>query len=462
MTSNKKNCTWRIGGIVGSSKIHLADNRDLTLLEIMEEYNLGKDNFCFSLDSISNIVIAKIEKPVQINNVSKLLKITLDNCDTIFCDFNFNFITRDNMIVDAGSLYNNQSLMPLVFDYAKNIPKGKEDYRRNKNLNEYLVVFNPASELYVFIHSLADNYNLRNLIYSRKKGNFRHHRDFNKYNNNPTNIDRKTRSEHLRLHSEIASENMRKLHQNPEFQERHSKRASNNISRYLNSEEFFKMTRGAGQRGKKFLIKYNTSEKGKKKSSEIGKDGRMICHICGQEFFGRKGNNQHYKEKHPEIWAQWQNNLQKASLEYVRSDEARNQLSKRVKNGEMTCHICGEIIYGANKLKKHYAEVHNDPLPCTFCGKSFKGMGGLGTHVRFCPKNPDREVREVGSFPCRFCDKVFGSQRGLSGHITRGHRIINHKIIDIEIIECEPIAIYNLCIKNFDNFGLSAGIFAHI
>ena len=40
-------------------------------------------------------------------------------------------------------------------------------------------------------------------------------------------------------------------------------------------------------------------------------------------------------------------------------------------------------------------------------------------------------------------------------------KIVNHKIIDIEIIECEPIAIYNLCIKNSDNFGLSAGIFVH-
>lgn len=375
MTINKKICTCRIGGVVGSSKIHLADNRDLTLLEIMEEYNLGKDNFCFSLDSISNIVIAKIEKPIQIKNVSKLLKITLDNCDTIYCDFNCNFITRDNMIVDASSLHNNQSLMPLVFDYAKNVPKGKEDYKRNKNLNEYLVVFNPASELFVFIHSLADNYNLRNFIYSRKKGNFRHHSDFNKYNNNPTNIDRKTHSEHLRLHSEIASENMRKLHQDPEFQKRHSKRASQNISGYLKSEEFYEMTRVAGDRGKKYLTEYNKSEKGRKKSSEIGKYGKMKCQICGQEFFGRAENNQHYKEKHPEIWEQWQNDLQKASLEYVRSDEARNELSKRAKNGEMVCHECGKIVSGTGELKKHFAEEHNYLLPCQFCGRLCKGKG---------------------------------------------------------------------------------------
>ena len=194
---------------------------------------------------------------------------------------------------------------------------------------------------------------------------------------------------------------MRRLHQNPEFQERHSKRDSKNIRGYLQSEAFYEMTRDAGKRGKKFLIKYNTSEKGRKKSSEIGKDGRMKCQICGEEFFGRKGNNQHYKEKHPKIWAQWQSNLQKASLEYVRSDEARNGLSKRSKGGKMSCHICGEIIYGASELKKHYAEAHNDPVPCAFCGKLWKGKGGLSTHVRFCSKNPDREIREVGHFSCK-------------------------------------------------------------
>ncbi len=488
MMSNKKNCAYQIGGIVGSSKIHLTDSRDLTILEIMEEYNLGKENFCFSLDSISNIVIAKIEKPVQTNVVSKLIKITLDNCEILYCDYNCNFITRGKTIVSVGNLYNNQSLMPLKIDHAKEIPIVKRSYKDKRfKLGDYLVVYNPATDLYDYIHHLADDYNLRNNVYTKERGNIRHHDDLNKFNNNPPNIKRRFFKEHFKIHSkfaserakkgeigwgrahelhpkfysQMASENMKKLHQDPDFQERHSKRASENINEYLKSEEFYEMTRIAGERGKKYLIEYNKSEKGRKKSSEIGKQGKMKCQECGQEVFGRAEMNHHYKTKHPKVWAQRQNIFQKGSIEYVRSEEGRKVQSEKAKSGKITCHICGEIIYGASKLRKHYAKVHNDPVSCPFCGRSCKGKGGLSTHVRFCPENPDREVREVGSFPCPFCDKVFGSQRGLSGHITRGHRIINHKIIDIEIIECEPIAIYNLCIKNFDNFGLSAGIFVN-
>ena len=475
-------------GITGDTAISLADSRNITILELIAEYNAGVENFCFSLDGCSNIVIAKIEKPIKIKNVSKLIKITLDNYDTISCDFNCNFITRDNMIVDAVSLHNDQSLMPLKINYAIEIPLVQRSYKDKRfKLEEYLVVYNPATDLYDYIHHLSDDYNLRNNVYTKENGNIRHHGDFNKYNNNPPNIRRMFYKEHFEIHSkfaserakkgeigwgrahalypeffsEMASKNMKKLHKNKEFQIRHSKRASENMSKYVASEEFYKMTRVAGDRGKKYLIQYNKSEKGRKKSSEIGKHGKMKCQECGQEVFGRAEMGQHYKKKHPLLWIQWQNSFQKGSIKYVRSEEGRKAQSEKAKSGKMVCHECGEIIYGASELKKHYAETHNDPVPCPFCGRLCKGKGGLSTHVRFCPENPDHEVREIGCFPCPFCDEVFGSQRGLSGHITRGHKVINHKIIDIEIIECEPIAIYNLCIKNFSNFGLSAGIFVH-
>ena len=66
-------------GITGDTTVSLADSRNITILELIEEYNAGIENFCFSLDGHSNIVIAKIEKPIKIKNVSKLIKITLDN-----------------------------------------------------------------------------------------------------------------------------------------------------------------------------------------------------------------------------------------------------------------------------------------------------------------------------------------------------------------------------------------------
>jgi len=48
-------------------------------------------------------------------------------------------------------------------------------------------------------HRLADEWNLRHEIYSEAAGTHRHHRDFNRRNNRPTNIERMEASEHIRV-----------------------------------------------------------------------------------------------------------------------------------------------------------------------------------------------------------------------------------------------------------------------
>jgi DNA gyrase subunit B len=77
-------------------------------------------------------------------------------------------------------------------------------------------------------HLLADEYNLRNGIYE-ELGDHRHHKDFNKRNNNPINLCRLGREEHIALHSELAQrtlqredvlEKLRKLRQTPEYKEK--------------------------------------------------------------------------------------------------------------------------------------------------------------------------------------------------------------------------------------------------
>jgi hypothetical protein len=219
---------------------------------------------------------------------------------------------------------------------------------------------------------------------------------------------------------------MKKLHQDPEFQKRHLNRVTPRFGEYVKSPEFFEMTREAGERGKNYLIEYNKSEKGREKSSEIALDGKMECQICEKVVYGRAEMNQHYKEEHPDNWEQHQVKFQKASLDYLRSEEGRKNQSERARYGKMECQICGEVVHGASELRHHYAEKHNEPIKCPYCGNFFKGKGGLSTHIKFCPK-----------------------------------KITNHKIIDIRIIDSQPTMIYTIKLENFQSFGLSSGVFIH-
>jgi dCTP deaminase len=65
----------------------------------------------------------------------------------------------------------------------------------------YEVVYQPADGHLYPTHRLADEWNLRHEIYHATPGTHRHHRDFNRRNNRPTNIERMQAAEHIRLHN---------------------------------------------------------------------------------------------------------------------------------------------------------------------------------------------------------------------------------------------------------------------
>ena len=91
------------------------------------------------------------------------------------------------------------------------------------------MVFDAKARKWIFTHLLADKYNLENNMYAAKMGAHKHHKDFNKLNNNPDNIIRMTAEAHLQLHREHikltlhrseAIEKCNKIKRSPEYRQR--------------------------------------------------------------------------------------------------------------------------------------------------------------------------------------------------------------------------------------------------
>ena len=305
------------------TKVALADGRNLSFEDLIKEHEQGRENYCFSLDENANIVMSKVENPRKTKNVNQLARITLDNNEQIECTLDEVFYSRNNEEIQAKDLKIGQSLMPLYIDLIGNIPIDKRPSRSKKKLlKKYLGVYNPATDRYNYIHYLADEYNIVNSIYE-KKFNIRHHKNFNKLDNNPTNIQRMQWKDHWLLHSSVAkqradageigfkkahklypefyskmaSENMIKLHQRPGFTEKCKENFIKGRDEYLKSDDFFIMTRDAGKRGKKYLLKYNTSEKGRNKSSEVA-HRKYLCLLCSNVLEGGVGIINHFRQKH--------------------------------------------------------------------------------------------------------------------------------------------------------------------
>ncbi|NQT06872.1 MAG: DNA gyrase subunit A [Candidatus Omnitrophica bacterium] len=185
------------GCFTKDTKVKLTDGRALTFTELIHEYKLGKRNFAFTFNhEKERIEIAEIKKPRLTRKNAEIIKITLDNNKMIRCTPDHPFMLRGSVYKKAKELKPGDSLMPLYKDHYN----GKDT-----NLKAYEIVYQPKQNKWEFIHRLADEWNIKNGVYKKNAGRVRHHKDFNKLNNNPDNIQRIQWGEHWKLHKAITS-----------------------------------------------------------------------------------------------------------------------------------------------------------------------------------------------------------------------------------------------------------------
>ncbi len=178
---------------ISETHISLADGSVKTIKEIVDEQAEGKEHFCYTVRESGNIGIERITNARMTKANAEVIKLTLDNGEILICTPDHRFMLRDGSYKPAAMLTPEDSLMPLNRQLSKTTPKGQ-------GLNGYEMVWNPKNDKWIYTHLLADFYNLKHGVYQASDGNHRHHVDFNKLNNNPTNIQRLPAEEHLALH----------------------------------------------------------------------------------------------------------------------------------------------------------------------------------------------------------------------------------------------------------------------
>ena len=209
------------GCFSGDTKVALADGRNISFRELVDEYQVGKRNFCYTIGASGDIEITPIVDPRVTKRSAKVIKVVLDSGEEIICTPDHRFMLRDGSYHEARYLTPDDSLMPF---YRKTSKIGGRI-----TIDGYEMVFQPRSHYWQFTHMLSDVFNLARRAYKLEDGSHRHHRNFNKLNNNPDNIVRLTPNEHLDIHRRHISktlhradviEMVRILHATPEFREK--------------------------------------------------------------------------------------------------------------------------------------------------------------------------------------------------------------------------------------------------
>jgi DNA gyrase subunit A len=194
------------GCFTKDTKVKLTDGRSLNFEELIKEQKEGKRHWTFTFNpKTKKIEITEIKNPRLTRKNEKIMEVVLDNKEKIKCTLDHRFMLRNGEYKQAKDLKPGDSLMPL---YTK-IYDGED-----KNLKGYEIIYQPIKETWQFTHHLADQWNLKNGIYEKSAGRIRHHKDFNKLNNNPDNVLRIQWQDHWKYHKEIVSERHKN---NPEY-----------------------------------------------------------------------------------------------------------------------------------------------------------------------------------------------------------------------------------------------------
>lgn len=251
--------------------VPLLDGRTLTIKQLAEEFDEGKENWVYSVrDSDSQLVPGKIAWCGKNYTAKKLVKVTLDDGGVVKTAPEHPFVLRDGTSKRADELGEGDSLMPLYTEINK---KG------------YKKVYNPKSNKYEFVHSLVAKEVFPEEWESTERRVVHHKcpelRGDNKLNNLPENLQIMNFHEHRIWHQ---------------------KRVEFGIGRLEVRE-----------RSRQNLIRYNKSEKKRKKTSEDNKRYKK-AEKMGALYNGGKLHKEHNKIRKAAQLESWRENREKRSM----------------------------------------------------------------------------------------------------------------------------------------------------
>lgn len=168
----------------GDTRVALVDGTAPTLEEMAERHAHGEMFWGYSIGANGRLVVTLLDAPRFIGRDS-LCEVELDSGARIRATADHKFMRRDGRFAEAATLRPGDALMPLYRESARG----------------YELVYQPLTGHLYPTHRLSDEWNLRHELYGEMPDMHRHHMDFDRANNRPTNIVRMPAAEHIRLHN---------------------------------------------------------------------------------------------------------------------------------------------------------------------------------------------------------------------------------------------------------------------
>jgi DNA gyrase subunit B len=435
------------GCFSGDTLVALADGRSLSFREIVIEQAMGKEHFCYTIRHDGNIGIERIIHPRMTKANAEVVRVTLDNGEIIVCTPDHRFMLRDGSYKNAASLTADDSLMPLYRQLSDRTKPGI-------TIDGYEMVWNPRSDSWLFTHLVADWYNRWQGVYQLTDGEHCHHVDFNKRNNNPTNLRRLPADAHLALHQTHVKQTL------------HRQDVIDKCRQIRQSSEFrTKMSERMWQPQTQQILSQQAQVQWEDESYKAYMTGKWREFYESDETY-RQQNRQQLDRAQQEYWSDAANRMAQAQRvrEYFASHpDARATLSSIAKQQWQDETL---LEWRRTKTQEQWTPEFRTKrlaaLQQTYYRKTItalkqieiqNGQLDLDAYRTFRIASNDKSLLRFETF----CDRYFEGNAALAHEAVANY---NHRVVSVESLE-EQVDVYDIEVPHTHNFALASGVFVH-
>lgn len=427
-----------INCLSGDTLISLVDGRELSIENIVSEFNTGKENFVYTVNEQSGKIEAKkILNAFCSGRVARLIKITLDNGETILCTPEHRIMLRNGVYCEAKDLLVDDSLMPL---YRK-ISGGR--------MHGYRLYYEPFEDCWHYEHRkfATEILDEKYLV---------HHKDCVKTNNNPTNLIWMSKSAHVGIHAKLqtgaqSADARKKRSLSVKKYHDEGKKTTDYWTRYhkdLSPEEAYNFHVETERKNAEYKSRVsdvlginNYDELSRREKSVVS--GKLVALSQGYSL----GTSDKLQKKHIEVQNYFNVNYEdlseherrSLSIRYARAADPTYQ--QKVSEAVSKNHSLGKYINASNALKQ--------------CNEKKRMLKQL------FPKIDNEKFIEF--FGISYSDIPSNKKCvWVNRYREKMYDILNHKVTKIEtIILDSTVPVYDLTIEDNPNFALSCGVFVH-
>lgn len=438
------------------TRIKLLDGTNPTVAEMKERFDKGEKLYVYSADGKGDFKPGEVEKVWVAKTARDFVKVTLDDGQEILTTPDHPYMLRNGEYAEAKDLVPGTSLMPMYFKELN----GYEQVKLNSKANCWKSVYKLVADY--FKHGEIDEAEKRalatNVLDTMPYLVAIHHKDFNKKNNTPENLQIMTSKEHWDYHASLTERhkaNLRLGTLRNYDEDRKQQQREIMLKVHADHPELYthdvvsKRIREAREKNPDITKKISESHK------------RLWANYTEEEYKARCAINKESVHKgiskrvesFKKTWANkpevekeaFRKRLSEAhkGIKVVHSEECKRKMSESAKalSPEIKAKRRTALLRANIKRVLDYMLAHGIPL-------SDDGYSEALSEMR-------KQDKRYNNYPSSV-EKAFNDFDDAVRHFN-----LNHKVAKVERITLDDTPVYDIQVKGWHNFVLDAGVMVH-